>query len=130
MLTVSLGYADDILVVVASGRVSREDVESYLIPAIETKLQDHACIRLWYEFSSEFEGISVGALWDDAVLGLFHLSDFSRVVMLVDGARMSTMVNTLACMLLCSVKVFTSNEHIQAKAWLDQSPLSSCSPLG
>ncbi|GIU05643.1 STAS/SEC14 domain-containing protein [Shewanella morhuae] len=122
MLAVSMGHADDILVIVASGCVSREDVESNLIPAIEPKLQDHASIRLWYEFTSEFEGISVGALWDDAVLGLFHFSDFSRAVMLVNDVRMNTMVATLACMLPCPVKVFAIHENLPAKVWLDQSP--------
>lgn len=120
MLTISSGHADDILAVVASGRVNHGDVEGYLVPAIEAKLQDHASIRLWYEFSSEFEGISVGALWDDAVLGLFHLSDFSRVVMIANATQTNAMVNALACMLPCPVKVFTADEHSQAKAWLDQ----------
>ena len=47
MLTISSGHADDILAVVASGRVNHGDVEGYLVPAIEAKLQDHASIRLW-----------------------------------------------------------------------------------
>ncbi|MCS6121978.1 SpoIIAA family protein [Shewanella baltica] len=120
MLTISSGHAHDILAVVASGRINHEDVEGYLVPAIEAKLQDHASIRLWYEFSPEFEGISVAALWDDAVLGLFHLSDFSRVVMIANQAQTSAMVNALACMLPCPVKVFAADEQTQAKAWLDQ----------
>ncbi|MGL5046915.1 MAG: STAS/SEC14 domain-containing protein [Shewanella sp.] len=120
MLTITSGHADDILTVVASGCINHHDVESYLLPAIEGKLQDHATIRLWYEFSSEFKGISVAAIWDDAILGLFHLSDFSRVVMIVNTNQTSAMVNALACMLPCPVKVFSAHEQTAAKAWLDQ----------
>lgn len=120
MLTISPGYADDILTIVVSGRVSHQDIASQLIPAIEAKLQDHACIRLWYEFSPEFVGISVGALWDDAWVSLFHLSDFARVVMIADTASMGTMVNALALILPCPVKVFSVSERQQAQIWLDQ----------
>ncbi|MGL4714183.1 MAG: STAS/SEC14 domain-containing protein [Shewanella sp.] len=93
---------------------------SVTIMMLRAKLQDHATIRLWYEFSSEFEGISVAAIWDDAILGLFHLSDFSRVVMIVNTTQTSAMVNALACMLPRPVKVFSAHEQTAAKAWLDQ----------
>lgn len=120
MLKVSSSYADDILTIIVSGWVNHQDIESQLLPAIETKLQDYACIRLWYEFSPEFEGISVGALWDDAMLSLFHLSDFSRVVMIADMEKLGAMVNALAFMLPCPVKIFSINERTEARAWLDE----------
>lgn len=120
MLTISSSYAHDILAVVASGRVTHQDFESYLVPAIEAKLQDHASIRLWYEFAPDFEGVSIGALWDDAVLGLFHFNDFSRVVMIADEGKIGSMVNALACMLPCPVGIFAVDAASQAKIWLNQ----------
>lgn len=60
MLTISSSDADNIITVIASGWINHLDIESQLLPSIEAKLQDHATIRLWYEFSPEFEGISVG----------------------------------------------------------------------
>lgn len=120
MLTISSIDADNIITVIASGWINHLDIESQLLPSIEAKLQDHATIRLWYEFSPEFEGISVGALWDDAMLSLFHLSDFSRVVMIADMEKLDAMVNALAFMLPCPVKIFAMNERDRARVWLDE----------
>lgn len=120
MLTLCPSYADDMLTIMVSGQVTHEDIESLLLPAIETKLQDHASIRLWYEFAADFMGITVGALWDDALLNVFHFSDFSRVVMIANRQSVGAMVNTLAFMLPCPVKVFNENERQLAKAWLDE----------
>ncbi|MCH1931845.1 STAS/SEC14 domain-containing protein [Shewanella sp. A25] len=119
MLTMNPGYADDILIIKVSGEVTHKDIDDLLLPAIESKLQDHASIRLWYEFTEEFVGLSVGALWDDALLSVFHFGDFSRVVMIADMEKIGTMVNTLAFMLPCPVKVFSANDSENARSWLD-----------
>ncbi|MDI5874969.1 STAS/SEC14 domain-containing protein [Shewanella xiamenensis] len=119
MLTICPSYADDLLTIAVSGQVTHQDIETILFPAIEAKLLDHACIRLWYEFSADFMGVTVGALWDDALLSVFHFSDFARVVMIADTQMLGAMVNTLAFMLPCPVKVFGENERVLAKEWLD-----------
>lgn len=124
MLTIRPSYADDLLTIVVSGQVTHEDIETLLFPSIEAKLQDHASIRLWYEFSADFIGITVGALWDDALLSVFHFSDFSRVVMIADTQILGAMVNTLAFMLPCPVKVFGENERHLAKVWLDEAKVA------
>lgn len=124
MLTIRPSYAEDMLTIVVSGQVTHEDIEALLLPAIEAKLQDHASLRLWYEFSPDFIGITVGALWDDALLSVFHFSDFSRVVMVADMQNLGAMVNTLAFMLPCPVKVFSEHERALAKAWLDEAKVA------
>ena len=58
MLTICPSYADDLLTIAVSGQVTHQDIETILFPAIEAKLMDHACIRLWYEFSADFMGIT------------------------------------------------------------------------
>ncbi|QYJ80125.1 STAS/SEC14 domain-containing protein [Shewanella acanthi] len=125
MLTMNSGYADDILVIKISGEVTHKDIDDLLIPAIESKLKDHASIRLWYEFTEEFVGLTVGALWDDALLSVFHFGDFSRVVMIANMEKIGTMVNTLAFMLPCPVKVFSANDRDNARSWLDESSIAT-----
>ncbi len=120
MLTIYPCDAEDLLTIAVSGQVTHEDIEQLLLPAIEAKLQAHASIRLLYEFSPEFVGMTVGALWDDALLSVFHFADFSRVAMVADMTINGPMINTLAFMLPCPVKIFSPNERAQARAWLDE----------
>ena len=119
MLKLVSGFEHDTVAVVASGIVSGEDYEQLLLPVIESKLHDHASIRFWYEFSHDFKGITVSALWDDALLGLFHLSDFSKIAIVVDDKLMAAMAHTLACMVPCPAKVFGLQEYDIAKQWFD-----------
>ena len=119
MLQIVPGFEHDTVAIVASGVVSGDDYEQLLLPVIEEKLKDHASIRFWYEFGQDFKGMSVGALWDDAMLGLFHLSDFSRIAIIVDDNVMRAFASVLAAMIPCPVKVFSLAEYDEAKAWFE-----------
>lgn len=121
MLTISSSEDSDIIFVTVSGQIEHQDYELRLLPAIAAKLQQYASIRMCYEFSAEFTGISMAALWDDALLGLFHLSDFSRVVMLVELETCRATVQVLASMLPCPVKIFAVHDRVDALDWLTAS---------
>lgn len=124
MLTLLKDFPHDTVAVLAQDVLSSADYEQVLQPCIERTLQDHASIRLWYEFDTGFKGITVGTLWNDAMLGFFHLSDFSRIVVLADDTLMRGMAQTLAGMIPCPVKVFPLAQREQAKAWLQQEPVT------
>ncbi len=118
MIELLEGFAHDVVAVKARGVLSSEDYEQKLVPAIEAKLQDHSTIKLWYEFSEEFEGISVETLWDDAKLGFFHLTDFSRVAIICDQEWLINMAKVIACMSPCPVQVFSLQDSSLAQDWL------------
>lgn len=124
MLKLLSGFDHDTVAIRASGVVTGEDYDQDLLPVIEEKLKDHACIKLWYEFDEAFEGISVGTLWDDAKLGLFHLTDFYRVAFITDSRLVAGMANALAYMIPCPVKVFERSETEQALQWMKESETS------
>ncbi|MCL1039073.1 STAS/SEC14 domain-containing protein [Shewanella submarina] len=124
MLTLLPDFPHDTVAVVAQDLLCSNDYAQVLEPAIESKLQDHASIRLWYEFDPSFKGITVGTLWNEAMLGFFHLSDFSRIVVLADDAVMRGMAQTLAGMMPCPVKIYSTSERESARAWLQQEPVA------
>ncbi|MCG9696859.1 STAS/SEC14 domain-containing protein [Shewanella sp. Isolate11] len=120
MIELLEGFEHDVVAIKARGVLSSDDYQQKLVPEIESKLKDHSTIKLWYEFSDQFEGISVETLWDDAKLGLFHLTDFSRVAIISDSEWITNMAKLLACMAPCPVQIF-SKEHLpQALHWLTE----------
>lgn len=118
MLEILDGFNHDTVAIKASGIVTGDDYDSRLLPAIEGRLKDHASIKLWYEFEDSFKGISVETLWDDAMLGFFHLTDFSRVVIITDSDWIRSMAKTLSYMIPCPVKVFDKQESHLAVEWI------------
>ncbi|WP_394229488.1 SpoIIAA family protein [Shewanella colwelliana] len=112
------GFHHDVVAIKVLGVLTSEDYEQHLLPAIEAKLMDHATIKLWYEFSEGFEGVSVETLWDDAKLGFFHLTDFSRVAIITDNDLVANTASVLAYMVPCPVKVFSRMEVENAQDWI------------
>lgn len=124
MLKLLNGFDHDTVAIRATGVVTGEDYDEHLLPVIEAKLKDHASIKLWYEFDEAFEGISVETLWDDAKLGLFHLTDFYRVAFITDSRLVAGMAHALAYMIPCPVKVFERGEAGVALKWMKESETS------
>lgn len=118
MLEVLDGFNHDTVAIKASGVVTGDDYDNRLLPAIESRLKDHASIKLWYEFDVGFKGISVETLWDDAMLGFFHLTDFSRVVIITDSDWITAMAKAMAYMIPCPVKVFDRSDSQLAAEWI------------
>lgn len=116
MIELLEGFSHEVVAIKVYGVLTSDDFNQQLLPAIETKLKDHATIKLWYELSADFEGVSVETLWDEAKLGFFHLMDFSRVAIITSGEL--PMATVLACMVPCPVKVFQHDNRLAARQWL------------
>ena len=67
------GLPSNVIGVEASGRVTDDDYENVLVPAVRATLDDEGKIRFIYILGDEFEGWTMGALWDDAKLGFSDL---------------------------------------------------------
>ncbi|QYK00064.1 STAS/SEC14 domain-containing protein [Shewanella psychrotolerans] len=120
MIELLNGFSHDVVAIRAHGVLTSDDYDQLLVPAIESKLKDHATIKLWYEFGEQFEGISVETLWDDAKLGFFHLTDFSRIAIITDNDWLTSMAKVIACMVPCPVNVFSRQDLQLAQDWLMQ----------
>jgi hypothetical protein len=66
MMQIVEGLPDNVVGVLAKGRVTNEDCRKVLKPAMEHSLSRHDKIRLYYEISSRFPG----AAWDDLRIGV------------------------------------------------------------
>jgi hypothetical protein len=73
MVEIIDGMPDNVLGFVASGKVTGNDYDTVLIPAIEAKLMSRRKVRVLYQLPPNFNGFSAEAVWDDAKVGLRHL---------------------------------------------------------
>jgi len=102
----------------ASGKVSAQDYETVLIPAIEAAAAGGRPMRLLYQLGPGFEGFELGAMWNDAKVGLGHLGAWQKIAVVTDVAWMRTSVSLFGFALPGEVRVFGNAELVQAKAWL------------
>jgi len=122
MMTISPNTAGNLVIAMAHGKVTGEDYEKILIPAIEGVLMTHKKVRLLYQLAPDFAGFTASALWDDAKLSLGHMSAFEAVAVVTDVPWIIDSVRFFSFFLHCPVKVFRNDQLPEATEWVSTVP--------
>ncbi|QSX38729.1 SpoIIAA family protein [Shewanella sedimentimangrovi] len=110
--------ASEVLTVIVSDRVTGEDFEQVLLPAIDAKLKDHASIELLFDIEDSCQGFSLTSVWMDALLALFHAGDVSRVAILVDRPGLKLLAQAQALFMPWPVAIYPRHRKGDARKWL------------
>lgn len=112
------GFPDNVLAFVCHDHVTQQDYESVLVPAVERALAGHDKVRLYYETASDFAGIAPSAVWEDIKVGMSHLSRWERFAVVTDVEWIRHTMGLFSFLMPGEMRVFTSTEAEQAKAWI------------
>ncbi|MEZ5777283.1 MAG: STAS/SEC14 domain-containing protein [Paracoccaceae bacterium] len=112
------GFPPDVIAVTAHGHITRGDYERDLIPKVLERVRAEGRVKLLYEIGPDFSGFSAGAAWDDAKLGLLHLSDFAKVAVVTDHEWIRLGTKIFAPLIPCPVHLFHLSERAAAKEWI------------
>lgn len=109
---------DNVVGLVASGQVTANDYASVVIPAIEAVLDKHDSVRVLYQVAPGFTGFSVGAMWDDARMGLVHASAWEKIAVVTDLDWLHGATQFFRFMVPCPVEVFGNDALAAARDWI------------
>ena len=118
MIELITGLPDNVLGIKASGEVTGADYESVLIPAVEEMLAKRKTIRCLYLIGEEFTGFDIKAIWDDARVGIQHLTAWERVAMVTDLVWIRTMMKAFSIFIPGEIRIFNTSELNHALQWL------------
>jgi hypothetical protein len=125
MLELIEGLPENALGFSAKGNVSAKDYETVLIPAVKEKLKHHDKVRLLYHLGDEFEKFEVGAMWDDAKVGLAHITEWEKIAIVTDvnwiqqaGKIFGFAIETMS--VPGDVKIFHNSELDDAIKWISE----------
>jgi len=122
MIELISGLPSYVLGFKASGEVSAEDYRTVLVPAIEETLSKTKKVRLLYVLGDGFEGYSGAAAWEDAKVGLRHLTRFDRVAVVTDVDWIENTVKAFGFVMPCEVRVFNNDSLQEAREWIAEPP--------
>ena len=117
-VTVIEGLPDDVVGLSVAGSSTPGTTRTTIVPLIEAKLARHEKIRLLYRIGPGFESFTPGAVWNDTLIGLKHLTAFSRVAVVSDIAWIRHAVRAFAPLIPAELSVFADVELEAAKAWI------------
>ena len=109
---------DNVVGLAARGRITGQDYETVLIPAVEDALKRHPKIRLIYQMTTEMEGFDAATVWDDTKVGLKHCTHFEKIAVLSDTGWIRNSVKFFGFMMPGEVQVFGSSELDEARRWV------------
>jgi len=114
MLELIEGLPGNIVGIAVSGRLTREDCQDILVPAIAKSLKRHDKIRLYYELNSRFPG----AAWEELDLGWEHVSRCERVAIVTDIGWVKLTVKALRFLIPSEIRVFATIQADESRAWI------------
>jgi hypothetical protein len=122
MIQVMTDLPERVLGLRASGEVTAEDYKTVLVPAIEEQLTKHRKVRLLYVIGDEFKGYTGGAAWEDAKVGMKHLTSFERVAVVTDIDWIENMIKAFGFAIPGEVRVFDDDDLGAARQWICEPP--------
>ena len=111
-------FPENVLAFVCSGRVTKADYDSVLIPSVIDALRSQNKVRLYYETAGDFAGIDPGAIWEDFRVGIEHLSRWERVAVVTDVEWIKQTVHLFGFLMPAAVRSFAASEADSAREWI------------
>lgn len=102
----------------ASGTVTDQDYEAVIIPAVDHALERSGKVRLLYHLPPDFEGFDPHALWDDAKIGLKHLTSWDRIALVTDIGWLRRTTKALGFVMPGEVRVYENEAFDEAREWI------------
>lgn len=111
---------DNILGIKASGKVTKADYETVLIPKLDHLLADNEKGKFLYYLPEEFESFELGAIWDDAKYASGHSDRFSKIA-LVGGPKWIAPTSKITSFFVkAKVKTFEVDKLDEAWSWIEE----------
>ncbi len=102
----------------AHGKVTEAERRAVLEPRLDSALEQGGKVRLLYVAASDFAGYDRGGLYDDAVFGTRHFTDFDKIAFVADEGPYDRAVKAIGGLMPADLRVFPIAEIGAAKAWL------------
>ena len=106
-------------ILIGSGKITAEDYDTVLIPAIHEKLKKYKNIRILYQLDTSYVHYELGAFLEDAKV-TWHTFSFEKVTVVSDVHWIRDSVNLYKLFMPMAIKVFSNNEIEKAKVWISE----------
>jgi hypothetical protein len=118
MITQVSGMPGSIIGFEISGVVTARDYEDVVIPAINAAASESSKLRLFYHVTPAFESFDLGAMWNDAKVGLEHLANWEKIAVVTDVGWIRSGIKVFGFAVPGEVCVFDNAERDAAMIWL------------
>ncbi|MBF0168252.1 MAG: STAS/SEC14 domain-containing protein [Alphaproteobacteria bacterium] len=98
------------------GKLTDGDYKRFC-PHLDALVAEHGCVRCLIDMTA-FEGMTMGAAWEDFILGVRHWNDFERCALIGDTAWEKASAVAFNALSKSDVRYFTAKERREAWIWV------------
>jgi hypothetical protein len=102
----------------AIGRVTAQDYQTVMMPELQQVVGDGGRLRLVYYLGPRFEGFTVGAMLDDALVGVGHPRSWERIAVVADKEWVHKSFGLFGALVPAEVRIFRNAELDAAVSWV------------
>jgi hypothetical protein len=107
-----------ILIVQASGKLSKDDYEHF-VPETERLIEQFGKIRVLFEMQ-DFHGWEMGAVWEDTKFDLKHFNDIERLAIVGEKAWEHGMSVFCRPFTTAKIQYFDRSQFEEALNWIQE----------
>ncbi len=112
------GLPADVVAYEVSGTLTSLDYQEVITPLVEEKLKTHDKLKILVVLGEDFDGATATAMWDDARLGLSHLTSFSKMAVVSDIGWVRHGAKIFGPLIPAQMLVFDTDRLDDAKEWI------------
>ncbi len=110
---------DNILGVRATGKLTDEDYQKVLIPALEEVVKKYGKSRLLCYMDDNFQGLEIKAMWDDAKFFFPHQDDFDKMAIVGGKKWIELLMKLFARLMQGETRIFPGARLQEAWDWIN-----------
>ena len=102
----------------ARGKVTAHDYQSVMIPEINRVASEGGRLHVLYYLGPEFKSFTVGAMIDDAIIGIGRTPSWKKAAIVTDKEWVHKSFGLFAAITPIAMRVFRNAELDEAASWL------------
>ncbi|WPV01431.1 STAS/SEC14 domain-containing protein [Mucilaginibacter sp. cycad4] len=118
MLQIINNLPEHVVGIYASGEVTRNDMETVLIPKIQELKNRQGEINYLLVLGTGVQNFTLAAWWDDLKLGLTNFTNWHRIAVVTDQKGVEWFTDIFQFMIPGKSRGFSPDQLEEAKAWV------------
>lgn len=118
MISVLQGLPENVIGFSASDEVTTDDFQQVLKPEVDRFMKHHTDLNYILELNTELKNFSAGAWFQDAMLGIKHLTSWKRSAIITDSDNISRFTDLFSKIMPGEFRAFPHVEKDAAIEWV------------
>ncbi len=118
MISVIKDLPDNVIGFSASGEVTTDDFKHVLRPEVDRFMKQHSDLNYVLELNTDIKNFSAGAWFQDAMLGIKHLTSWNRSAIITDNDNIARFTELFSKIMPGEFKAFSHGMKEEAIDWV------------